>query len=142
MFKVDHLGIAVKSIAQARKFYEQLGMHVIGEEVVEHEKVRAAMVPVGESRLELLEPTSDDSVIAKFISKRGEGHRTHVPLSSAPSSGGSWPERRSCAATRSAQPMAAALSASTEHPSGGRRGSVMTLALTPLYVSKIGRAHV
>ena len=48
-------------------------MHVIGEEVVEHEKVRAAMVPVGESRFELLEPTSDDSLIAKFISKRGEG---------------------------------------------------------------------
>jgi methylmalonyl-CoA epimerase len=73
MFKVDHLGIAVKSISQARKFYEQLGMHVVGEEVVEHEKVRAAMVPIGESRFELLEPTSDDSVIAKFISRRGEG---------------------------------------------------------------------
>ena len=47
MFNVDHLGIAVKSIAQARKFYEQLGMQVVGEETVEHEKVRAAMVPVG-----------------------------------------------------------------------------------------------
>ena len=73
MFKVDHLGIAVKSIAEARKFYEQIGMHVVGEEVVEHEKVRAAMVPVGESRFELLEATSDDSAIARFIAKRGEG---------------------------------------------------------------------
>lgn len=73
MFKVDHLGIAVKSISQARKFYEQIGMHVVGEEVVEHEKVRAAMVPVGETRFELLEATSEDSAIARFISKRGEG---------------------------------------------------------------------
>ena len=73
MFKVDHLGIAVKSISQARKFYEQLGMHVVSEEVVEHENVRAAMVPVGESRFELLEATSEDSAIARFISKRGEG---------------------------------------------------------------------
>jgi methylmalonyl-CoA epimerase len=73
MFKVDHLGIAVKSISAARKFYEQIGMKVVGEEVVEHEKVRAAMVPVGESRFELLEATSEDSAIARFIAKRGEG---------------------------------------------------------------------
>lgn len=73
MFKVDHLGIAVKSIAEARKFYEQLGMHVIGEEVIEHERVRAAMVPVGDTRFELLEGTADDSTISKFIAKRGEG---------------------------------------------------------------------
>jgi len=73
MFNVDHLGIAVKSIAQARKFYEQLGMQVVGEETVEHEKVRAAMVPVGDTRFELLEATSEDSVIAKFIARRGEG---------------------------------------------------------------------
>jgi methylmalonyl-CoA epimerase len=73
MFKVDHLGIAVKSISQARKFYEQLGMHVVSEEVVEDEKVRAAMVPVGDTRFELLEGTADDSAISKFIAKRGEG---------------------------------------------------------------------
>jgi methylmalonyl-CoA epimerase len=73
MFKVDHLGIAVKSISEARKFYEQMGMHVLTEEVVEDEKVRAAMVPVGESRFELLEATADDSPIARFIAKRGEG---------------------------------------------------------------------
>lgn len=73
MFKVDHLGIAVKSISDARKFYERIGMQVVGEEVVEDEKVRAAIVPVGETRFELLEPTAEDSVIAKFIAKRGEG---------------------------------------------------------------------
>ena len=79
---IDHLGIAVKSLAQARKFYEQLGLEVTGEETVEHEKVRVAMVPLGESRIELLEATEPDSVIAKFISKRGEGlHHVaiHVP---------------------------------------------------------------
>jgi methylmalonyl-CoA epimerase len=73
MFKVDHLGIAVKSIAQARKFYEQLGMKIISEEVVEDERVRAAMVPVGDTRFELLEGTAEDSPITRFIAKRGEG---------------------------------------------------------------------
>ncbi len=73
MFAIDHLGIAVKSLSAAKRFYEQLGMQVMPEEVVEQEKVRLAMVPVGESRIELLEPTSDDSPIAKFLAKRGEG---------------------------------------------------------------------
>ncbi len=79
---MDHLGIAVKSLAQARKFYENLGLAVAGEEVVPQEKVRVAMVPLGESRIELLEPTSPDSVVAKFLEKRGEGlHHIaiHVP---------------------------------------------------------------
>jgi methylmalonyl-CoA epimerase len=79
---IDHLGIAVKSLAQARKFYEQLGIKVAGEEEVPHEKVRVAMLALGESRIELLEPTSPDSVIAKFLEKRGEGlHHValHVP---------------------------------------------------------------
>ena len=70
---LDHLGIAVKSLASAKQIYEKLGMRITPEETVEHEKVRVVMVPVGEARLELLEPTSEDSVIAKFISKRGEG---------------------------------------------------------------------
>ena len=78
-FTIDHLGIAVKSLAQAKKFYEQLGLKVMDEEVVDQEKVRLAMVPVGESRIELLEPTSDDSPIAKFLAKRGEGLH-HVSL--------------------------------------------------------------
>ena len=72
-FRIDHLGIAVKSLAAARGIYEKLGLSVSPEEVVEQEKVRLVMVPVGESRLELLEATSDDSTIAKFIAKRGEG---------------------------------------------------------------------
>ncbi|HZS28000.1 MAG TPA: methylmalonyl-CoA epimerase [Candidatus Angelobacter sp.] len=80
MSSIDHLGIAVRSLAEARKFYEALGMKVLGEEVVEHEKVRVAMVPVGESRIELLEATSDDSAIARFIARRGEGLH-HVALS-------------------------------------------------------------
>ena len=72
-FRIDHLGIAVKSLAAAKAIYEKLGLSVSPEETVEHEKVRLVMVPVGESRLELLEATSEDSTIAKFIAKRGEG---------------------------------------------------------------------
>jgi methylmalonyl-CoA epimerase len=82
MFTLDHLGIAVKSLAQARKFYEQLGLSVLSEEVVAHEKVKVAMIPLDETRIELLEATSPDSVVARFIEKRGEGlHHIaiHVP---------------------------------------------------------------
>jgi methylmalonyl-CoA epimerase len=79
MSYIDHLGIAVKSLAQAKKFYQQLGLEIMPEETVEAEKVRLAMVPVGESRIELLEPSSPDSTIAKFIEKRGEGLH-HVAL--------------------------------------------------------------
>jgi methylmalonyl-CoA epimerase len=79
---IDHLGIAVKDLQQAKKLYEQLGLEVVNEETVAHEKVKVAMIPMGESRVELLEATSDDSTIAKFIAKRGEGlHHVavHVP---------------------------------------------------------------
>src|SRR5438309_11878862 len=79
MYTIDHLGIAVKSLAQARKFYEALGLRVSSEEVVEHEKVRVAMLPLGESRIELLEATSEDSAVARFIAKRGEGLH-HIAL--------------------------------------------------------------
>jgi methylmalonyl-CoA epimerase len=72
-FSIDHLGIAVKSLAAAKNIYEKLGLAIMPEETVAQEKVRVAMIPVGESRLELLEATSDDSTIAKFITKRGEG---------------------------------------------------------------------
>jgi LAO/AO transport system kinase len=72
-FSIDHLGIAVKSLTTAKSIYEKLGLNVSQEETVEHEKVRLVMVPIGESRLELLEATSEDSTIAKFISKHGEG---------------------------------------------------------------------
>ena len=73
MITIDHLGIAVKSLAAAKSIYEKLGLTVSPEETVEQEKVRVVMVLAGESRLELLEATSDDSTVAKFIAKRGEG---------------------------------------------------------------------
>jgi len=72
-FAVDHIGIAVKSLAAAKAIYEKLGLTVSAEESVPAEKVRLVMVPVGDTRLELLEATSEDSVVAKFIAKRGEG---------------------------------------------------------------------
>jgi methylmalonyl-CoA epimerase len=73
MAQIDHLGIAVKSLESAKAIYEKLGLTISPVETVEHERVRLVMVPVGESRLELLEATSEDSAIAKFIAKRGEG---------------------------------------------------------------------
>ena len=72
-FQIDHLGIAVRSLSSAKALYEKLGLSISPEETVEHEQVKLVMVPVGESRLELLEATSPDSTIAKFIAKRGEG---------------------------------------------------------------------
>jgi LAO/AO transport system kinase len=71
--RLDHLGVAVKSIAAARGFYEALGLEVSHEETVEHEKVKTAMLPLGESRIELLEATEEDSTIGRFLAKRGEG---------------------------------------------------------------------
>ena len=79
MTKIDHLGIAVESIAAARGFYEALGLNVAQAETVEHEQVRTAMIPVGESRIELLEPLRDDSVIGRFLQKRGSGLH-HIAL--------------------------------------------------------------
>ena len=73
MFAIDHIGIAVKSLAAAKGIYEKIGLSISQEETVAQEKVRVVMVPVGETRIELLEATSDDSTIAKFIAKRGEG---------------------------------------------------------------------
>ncbi|MGA8489734.1 MAG: methylmalonyl-CoA epimerase [Terriglobales bacterium] len=72
-FTIDHLGIAVKSLAAAKGIYEKLGLTASAEEVVEGEQVRVAMLPVGESRLELMEATSETSTVARFIAKRGEG---------------------------------------------------------------------
>jgi LAO/AO transport system kinase len=57
----------------ARGFYEGLGLCVAQEETVEHEQVRTAMLPLGSTRIELLEATAQDSVIGRFIAKRGEG---------------------------------------------------------------------
>jgi len=79
-FQIDHLGIAVRSLDAALAFYErQLGFSVSLRETVEQEKVNVAMLPAGGPRIELLEATEPDSVIAKFIEKRGEGIH-HVAL--------------------------------------------------------------
>ncbi len=72
--KINHLGIATKDIEKALKFWgDALGLENVHTEVVEDQKVRVAMLPIGESRIELLEPTSDDSPISKFLEKRGGG---------------------------------------------------------------------
>jgi LAO/AO transport system kinase len=77
---IDHLGIAVRSIDDALPFYAaQLGLEITSRETVEHEKVRVAMLPAGDSRIELLEASDPDSTIAKFIEKRGPGLH-HVAL--------------------------------------------------------------
>jgi methylmalonyl-CoA/ethylmalonyl-CoA epimerase len=72
--KISHIGIAVKSLDEAIPLYRDVfGLELEGIEEVPGEKVRVAFFPLGEARLELLEPTSPDSPIAKFIEKRGEG---------------------------------------------------------------------
>lgn len=72
--KINHLGIATKGIDEALKFWEDaLGLENVHTEIVEDQKVKVAMLPLGESRIELLEPTSGDSPISKFLEKRGGG---------------------------------------------------------------------
>jgi len=71
--RVDHLGIAVRSIAEARGFYEALGLTLEAIEEVPQEQVRVAMIRCGETRLELLEPTGPESPIARFLEQRGPG---------------------------------------------------------------------
>jgi methylmalonyl-CoA/ethylmalonyl-CoA epimerase len=72
--KIDHLGIAVKSIAEGKKFWtDTLGLPFEGSETVAEQKVTTAFFPVGESEVELLESTADDGPVAKYIEKRGEG---------------------------------------------------------------------
>ena len=72
--KINHLGIATKGIDEALKFWgDALGLENVHTETIEDQKVRVAMLPLGESRIELLEPTSEDSPISKFLEKRGGG---------------------------------------------------------------------
>jgi len=72
--KIDHIGIATNSIDEIAAVYrDALGMTVAETEEVASQKVRVAMLPIGESRIELLEATSDDSPISKFLAKRGPG---------------------------------------------------------------------
>lgn len=71
---IEHLGIAVKSIEESLPYYEQvLGLKCYNIEVVADQKVKTAFFKVGQTKIELLEPTSEDSAIAKFIEKKGEG---------------------------------------------------------------------
>lgn len=78
LLKIDHLGIAVASLAEAVKAYEALGFRVDPTEEVPTESVRVAFLPVGDSRLELLEPTDPGSAIAKFLQKRSGLHHVCV----------------------------------------------------------------
>ena len=78
--KIDHIGIAVKDIEESLKFYrDQLGMEVTGMEEVAEQKVKVAFLPVGESKIELLQSTDPEGAIAKFIDSKGEGIQ-HVAL--------------------------------------------------------------
>ena len=71
---VDHIGIAVKSIDDALAFWQSaLGVKCTGVEEVEEQKVKTAFLPIGDTEVELLEATSDESPVAKFIEKKGEG---------------------------------------------------------------------
>ena len=71
---IEHIGIAVKSIKEASKYYEDvLGLECYAVEEVKDQKVKTAFYKIGETKIELLEPLSDDSPVAKFIEKRGEG---------------------------------------------------------------------
>jgi methylmalonyl-CoA/ethylmalonyl-CoA epimerase len=76
--KIDHLGIAVPSLEEAIAAYEALGFRVEETREVPTEKVRAAFLPVGESRLELLEPSEPSSVIARFLERRSGLHHVCV----------------------------------------------------------------
>ena len=72
--KIDHIGIAVHSIEQAKDYFENtLGLTCEGVETVESQKVKTAFYAVGEVHIELLEPTSEDSAVAKYLNKNGEG---------------------------------------------------------------------
>lgn len=76
---IDHLGIAVRSLQTAKAFYAMLGLEASEEETVEREQVRLVMVKLGESRIELLQPTSEDSPVGRFLARHGEGLH-HVAL--------------------------------------------------------------
>jgi len=74
VIKVDHIGIAVKNLEETLKFYtEVLGLKLHGTEVVEEQKVKVAFLPIGDTEVELLESTSSEGPIAKFIEAKGEG---------------------------------------------------------------------
>jgi methylmalonyl-CoA/ethylmalonyl-CoA epimerase len=73
LLKIDHLGIAVNSIDEAKNLWENLGLGLEGTETVKEQKVTTGFFPVGESEVELLEPVDSDGPVAKFLEKKGEG---------------------------------------------------------------------
>ncbi len=73
ILKVDHIGIAVRSLAESAKLYELLGIEPAGTEDVTEQKVKVAFYPLGDTEIELLESTSPDGPIARYIEKNGEG---------------------------------------------------------------------
>jgi len=78
--KINHIGVAVKDLNEAARFYREiLGLEIEGIEEVKEQKVKIAFIPLGESRIELLESTDPNGPIAKFIEKRGEGIH-HIAL--------------------------------------------------------------
>lgn len=79
--RIDHIAVAVESIEEARKLYQDLGLEVAEIEEVPREGVRVAMIECGESRIELLEPTTEESPVRKFLDQRGPGLH-HLCLSS------------------------------------------------------------
>jgi methylmalonyl-CoA/ethylmalonyl-CoA epimerase len=79
ILKIDHIGIAVKSLAESSKLYELLGIKSTGTEEVAEQKVKVAFFPVGDSEVELLESTAPDGPIARYIEKNGEGTQ-HLAL--------------------------------------------------------------
>lgn len=73
ILKLDHIGIAVKDLEKAIKVYESLGLKAVHRETVAAQKVNTVTLPLGESKLELLEPLGEDSAVGKFLASRGEG---------------------------------------------------------------------
>ena len=94
ILKVDHIGIAVKSLAESSKFYELLGLESTGTEEVAEQKVRVAFFPSGDSEIELLESTAPDGPIARYIEKNGATVSGDAVL----------PRKPLCAALRSSAP--------------------------------------
>jgi methylmalonyl-CoA/ethylmalonyl-CoA epimerase len=85
---LDHIGIAVKSIDEARPFYEALGLAVAKIEEVPHEGVRVAVIPCGNVRIELLEPLGEETAVGRYLAKRGPGLH-HVCLATGDVAGDS-----------------------------------------------------
>ena len=103
--RVDHIGIAVKSIAESLKVYEAMGLKSVGVEEVAEQKVRVAFLPLGEAEIELLESTSPDGPVAKYIEKNGEGIQHLAPARGQPRGGPGGTQGPGSAAHRREAPL-------------------------------------